>query len=87
MSAPEKGDHNKKFLNKGFDMLVFADTYGNKALLSAAAERISMLPMESFTEHPAYNDLAESTKNKLLMYRLKRYDKSEISLKDIDLVY
>ena len=66
-----------KFLHKAFEMLNFADTYNNKTLLIAAAERISVLPMNRFKDHSSYKDIPESTKIKILQYRLKRYDKDE----------
>ena len=62
-------------LNKCFEMLIFAETYNIKTLQSAAAERISVMPMPSFTGHRNYEELTESTKNKILMYRLKRWEK------------
>ena len=65
------------YLGKIFEMLNFAETYNNKALLDAAAERISVLPMMRFKDHSSYKDISESTKIKILQYRLKRCDKDE----------
>ena len=70
-------NHCREFLSKAFEMLIFAETYNNTSLLSTAAERISVLPMCQFTEYSSYKDLAESVKNKILMYRLRRCDTSE----------
>lgn len=65
------------FLNKVFELLIFAETYNNESLLSAAAERISVLPMSRFSRHSSYSDILEATKILILMYRLERYDKDE----------
>ena len=65
------------YLGKIFEMLNFAETYNNKRLLIAAAERISVLPMMRFTNYSSYKGIPKSTKIKILQHRLKRYDKDE----------
>ena len=70
-----------------FEMLKFAETYESASLLSAAAERISMLTTDTFTSDSLYKDLHESTKNKILMYRLKRCDDGRRRDDTLDLVY
>ena len=67
----------ENYLGKIFEMLIFAETYNNKTLLLAAAERISVIPMMRFTNYSSYKDIPKSTKIKILQYRLKRYDKDE----------
>lgn len=69
------------------EMLKFAEAYNNTSLLSAAAERVSLIPMDRFTRFQRYKDLDESTKNKILMYRLKRCDKGQMESATLDLVY
>ena len=69
-------------------MLIFAETYNIKTLQSAAAERISVERMQTFTGHRNYKELTESSKNKILMYRLQRYDKGDRQNRDtLDLNY
>ena len=73
----DRQKENARFLHMAFAMLNFADTYNNKALLDAAAERISVQPMMRFTNYSSYKDIPESTKIKILQYRLKRLENDE----------
>ena len=79
LSSDAKAENNRTFLSEVFDMLIFAETYNNMNLLSAAAERVSVLPMETFTMHPSYIDVSESTKIKILMNRLQKFDRCEVN--------
>ena len=78
-------DYSRKF--NLLEMLKFAETYESASLLSAAAERISMLNTDTFTWQSLYKDLHESTKVKILMYRLKRCDDGQTKTDTLDLDY
>ena len=78
-------EYNQTFLHKAFKMLNFAQGYGINALMAASAERLSAFPMETFTKHPSYMGLPESIKNRILMYRLKRFDRCAVQDKLVKL--
>ena len=77
-SVSQMLQYNGTFLKNLFELLEFSLTYNNGTLLDAVAERISVFPMEVFIEHSSYKDLPESTKNKILMCRLRRCDKNKV---------
>ena len=70
--------NGEAILNRAFEMLVFAEVYGNSKLCSCACERISTMPMVYFMKHECFKNISHNAKQRILINRLRRCDKGDV---------
>ena len=60
--------------DKAMEILLIADTFNLKKVISSACENITRLPVTHYIKHPIYRQLSQKVQNTVLVIRAVRSD-------------